>query len=79
MGAVVRFPGHKFMPREDGLAVCETCRAGEGQLPEDCPGRVMTEDEANMVYSGEIDYRVRHGGWTTWTREREMAARRLTE
>ncbi len=60
---------------EGGLALCTVCRAGEGQLTEDCPGRVMTDEEADAVYAGLLDYRRSQGGWTTWTRSREAAAR----
>ena len=61
---------------DGGLAFCTVCHGAEGSMPTDCPGRPMTEEQVALVMSGAIDYRVSQGGWTTWTRDREMAVRR---
>jgi len=42
---------------DGGLALCETCGGLEASLPTHCPGRVMTENEADAVFSGLLDYR----------------------
>lgn len=41
---------------DGGLAFCTVCKGAEGDLPIDCPGRPMTEEEAQMVYSGKLDF-----------------------
>lgn len=85
---VVLFPRHKLYKCDcgdgeciycsGGLAHCVTCGGSEGSLPEDCPQVRMTETQGNMVYNGEIDFRRKLGGWTSWTRAREMTARGKT-
>lgn len=62
---------------DGGLSYCPTCGGAEGSLPEDCPQRRMTDEEEKAVYRGELDFRVKLGGWTTWTRAREMAIRTI--
>jgi hypothetical protein len=61
-----------------GIHFCTRCGGFEGTLTEDCPGVPMTEAQGDAVYEGELDFRFRHGGWTTWTRQREMQARAMT-
>lgn len=39
-----------------GLAICKTCKTGECQIPTECPGRPMTEEEKELVCKGELDY-----------------------
>jgi hypothetical protein len=84
---VITFPRHKLKRCDcgdgacqycgGGLAYCTTCCGFEGAMPEDCPQVRMTNEQADLVYQGKIDYRLKHGGWTEWTREREFAVRRL--
>ena len=46
------------------LSYCKVCRGGEAELPEECPGRVMTPEEQVMVGMDELDYML--GCW--WLR-----------
>ena len=39
-----------------GLAVCEVCKSGECQIPTDCPGRPMTDEEKELVCRGDLDF-----------------------
>ncbi len=43
------------------LFSCQVCGGGEGDLPTQCPGHPMTEDQRNRVSSGWIDFR--NGRW----------------
>jgi hypothetical protein len=85
MGDVVLFPRHKLHSwvrdngEDTGLMVCSTCGGTEGSLTEHCPQRLMTDAEEREVYMGRLDFRRQHGGWTTWTREAEIAVRRTLE
>lgn len=82
---VILFPRHKFhrcecgepgcMYCEGGLCYCTTCGGGEGSLTEDCPQVRMTEEQERLVYEGVVDFRRKLGGWTSWTRAKEMVAR----
>lgn len=60
-----------------GLGYCTVCCGGEGSLTEHCCGRQLTEDEHDKIAEGVLDFRAKHGGWTDWTRDREMAVRRM--
>lgn len=88
--SVIVFPKHKMYrcpgdkPRciegrcvfcQGGLSYCERCQTGEVGLTEDCCGRPLTVVEHEQVCDGVLDYRRSQGGWTRWTRSREMAAR----
>lgn len=73
---IIPWHRHKRAPiRDDGLGGCLVCRSYEGEMPTDCPGREMTDRERELVLNGEIDYRASQGGWTAWTRWKEMRAR----
>lgn len=39
-----------------GLAFCEVCKGGEGDLPTECPGRMMTEEQIDGVSRQQIDF-----------------------
>lgn len=39
-----------------GLESCIVCKGGEGSLPTVCPGRPMTDREADEVYAGTLDF-----------------------
>lgn len=41
---------------DGGLAFCTVCKGGESQLPQECPGRVMTECEMRLVSVGRLDF-----------------------
>lgn len=74
---IIRWPGHRLHHRwecksdnwgrqcmvcEGNLTLCLTCGGAESSLPTDCPGRMMTDEEADLVADGVHDYdRVR--GW----------------
>jgi hypothetical protein len=47
---------------EGGLIICTVCGGAEGSLPTECPGRQMTEQEADAVYAGRLDFV--HGAWS---------------
>ncbi len=44
-----------------GLFTCSTCGSSEGELPTDCPGEPMHEDERAAVMNGHVDFR--RGQW----------------
>lgn len=73
---VLTFWKHKLQLWGEGeLAYCPTCGGGEGDLPEHCPQRKMTEDELVAVYAELLDFR--RGRWTTWTRANSARVRRM--
>lgn len=41
---------------DGGLALCEVCRGGEAELPTECPGRVMTDEEREDVEFGRRNF-----------------------
>lgn len=43
------------------LFMCDVCGGAEGSLPTHCPGRKLTPQEGEDIYSGEIDFK--DGGW----------------
>ncbi|CDX26850.1 hypothetical protein MPL3356_60588 [Mesorhizobium plurifarium] len=45
-----------------GAAICTRCAGIEGELPTDCPGEEMTDEQRISVLSGEINYH-RRTGW----------------
>lgn len=73
---ILPWPRHVRTPRdESGLGGCLVCGSYEGEMPTDCPGREMTEEERTSVLEGKLDYRLSQGGWTAWTRLMEIRAR----
>lgn len=73
---IITWHRHKMTPpNEFGLGGCTVCGSYEGEMPTDCPAREMTDRERELVLDGEIDFRVSQGGWTTWTRWRELQTR----
>jgi len=44
-----------------GLAYCNVCGGGEGSLPTDCPGRKLTTEEQDAIYTAKTDFR--YGLW----------------
>lgn len=76
MCVILKWPRHKrTTPNEWGLGGCVVCETWEGETPTDCPGRPMTDRERELVMDGVIDYRVKHGGWTNFTRAMELKLR----
>lgn len=53
-------PGCQFC--DGGLFACTICNGFEGSVPTDCPGVPMTEEQADAVYDGKLDYR-EFRGW----------------
>jgi len=39
-----------------GLAACTVCGGAEGSLPSHCPGRKMTSEEQELVYTARLDF-----------------------
>ena len=52
---------HIFDKRSDDLALCTVCKAGEGELPTECPGKPISMDMLDAIYSGILDYK--NGVW----------------
>ncbi len=48
---------------DGGLAFCTVCKGGEAELPHECPGREMTEQERDDVMCRRRDYC--DGEWVT--------------
>ena len=46
---------------EGGLAVCEICGCGEGELPTECPGFKCSSLLRDSIYRGKIDFK--NGTW----------------
>lgn len=60
MAAVVNHPerpdSHIFVEREDGLAHCMVCGGAEASLPIDCPNEKMSDEKAEGVQHGTLNY-----------------------
>lgn len=41
---------------DGGLAICKTCRGGEGALTTECPGAPMTGAQGDAVHAGKLDF-----------------------
>ncbi len=41
---------------QGGLACCINCGAAECELPTDCPGKTMTEEQCKNVCAGTLNY-----------------------
>lgn len=58
---VLLFWKHKLERHKDerfeSLSYCPTCGGAEGDLPEHCPQRRMTDEERAAVYADELDFR----------------------
>lgn len=46
---------------EGGLAACVVCGSAEGTLTTECPARLLTDEQTELVYAGKLDYV--NGGW----------------
>ena len=56
--------GHDYLSCmfcDGGLFACTVCNGAEGSLPTDCPGARMTEERADAIYAGNLDYREGRG------------------
>lgn len=45
------------------LADCDRCGGAEATLPTHCPGRKLTCEELDAIWTGRIDYDEHRGGW----------------
>ncbi len=52
---------HQFEDRDDALLDCKVCGGEEGALPTECPSRMMTPQEIDEVYAGELNFS--NGKW----------------
>ena len=43
------------------LFVCKFCKAGEGTLPQHCPGEPISEDDQQLIYTNTLDFHL--GAW----------------
>ena len=75
---ILRWPKHRI-ETYDSLGCCSVCEAWEGELPTECPGVKMTEEQRFAVLEGELDYRRSEGGWTEFTRLKWLRNRSLYE
>lgn len=46
---------------DGGLAVCDVCKAAEGELTTQCPGYAVPSDIRDTVYAGALDFK--NGEW----------------
>lgn len=66
--SVIRWPRHRMIsttPPYDSLGGCSVCGGWEGEVPTDCPGVEMTEEQRAAVMDGQLDYIWREGWITT--------------
>lgn len=75
---ILRWPKHLITTYES-LGGCSRCGSWEGEVPTDCPGVKMTEEQRFAVLEGELDYRVSEGGWTAFTRSKWIRNRMMCE
>ncbi len=75
---ILRWPKH-FITTYESLGGCQVCEAWEGEVPTDCPGVKMTEEQRFAVLEGELDYRRSEGGWTAFTRSKWIRNRLMCE
>jgi len=50
-----------------GAAICLVCGGTEGELPDECPGRRMTEVQRDQVMHGILDFK--NGVWCKFERK----------
>jgi hypothetical protein len=43
------------------LFVCKNCKAGEGTLPQHCPGEPISNDDQQLIYKNTLDFHL--GVW----------------
>ena len=77
MTNVIAWPRHKRQIFES-LGGCSVCCTWEGEVPRDCPGVEMTDEQRAGVLAGELDY-LRKDGWTTVTYSQRLKNRMLCE
>lgn len=70
MATLLKWPRHVPVEHES-YAGCSVCGAWEGEIPTDCPGEEMTDDQREAVLHGRLDYIWREG-WTTVTRYQRL-------
>ena len=46
---------------DGGLSSCIVCDGAEGSLPSECPGKVMSCKEQELIFDGDLDFR--DGKW----------------
>lgn len=81
MAKILRWPRHQWVSageKYEGLAGCRVCCGWEGEVPTECPGEPMTQEQKDAVCLGELDYFWREG-WTTATRQERIRIRLYCE
>lgn len=68
-GSLIYFPKHKRMTWES-LGGCSRCLGWEGEMPTDCPGVPMTQEQKDAVLTGPLDYTWKRGWFDTGYRAR---------
>lgn len=43
---------------DGGISLCVVCGGAEASMPSHCPGKMMTDLQAECVQAGVLDYRV---------------------
>lgn len=67
---LIYFPKHQRMTWES-LGGCRRCLGWEGEMPTDCPGEPMTQEQKNAVAIGTLDHSWRRGWHDTGYKARE--------
>lgn len=62
--ALIYFPKHERMTWES-LGGCRRCLGWEGEVPKDCPGVPMTQEQKDSVLNGTLEYTWRQGWFST--------------
>lgn len=75
--SLLRWPKHRMVGYES-LGGCAICGGWEGEMPTDCPGLEMTEEQRRAVLAGKLDFIWREG-WTTVTRMDRLRVRIFCE
>lgn len=65
MATILAWPKHRIVSHGD-LGGCSVCGSWEGEVPTECPGVEMTDEQRQAVMDGKLDY-FRREGWSTVT------------
>jgi hypothetical protein len=72
------------VPNRPELGQCTICKGAEGELPQQCPGRPMTEEEKAEVLAGELNYikgewvTKQKGSWVSMNKQSESTKQPIT-
>ena len=46
---------------DGGLFLCSVCGCAEGATTDDCPGKLIDQDDLDLIYDGKLNFR--NGEW----------------